>query len=271
MAVASPADRLLVAGLEDLRETFAELRGHVLVVGGLMARVWLHLRPLPDLPPRATADIDLGIDRHGLRLGTRQRVRPLLEARDYEQRPDETFRFEKRFDDGRTLLVDVFVAKGASREDPPLLEEGIATLAAPGLAYGIARGVHFVDTVFLDEDSTTELELPLPQLDAAFVMKAALTASGVRVRQDRRHRDRVDSVFLAAACLNDEQAVRDLRAARGKEPRSALSWLAENLHSPDSAVGQTIEQQLREEYDIPDGGEWAVDVAQRLLREVRGS
>jgi hypothetical protein len=47
----------------------------------------------------------------------------------------EGFRFRKRFGDGEALLVDVFVAKGASRQEPPVLEKGVVTLAAPGLTY----------------------------------------------------------------------------------------------------------------------------------------
>lgn len=265
----SPADRLLVAGLEDLRVVFEELRGHVLLVGGLMARVWLHLRPLEDLPPRATADIDLGIDRQGLRLGARPRVRPLLEDRDYRQRHDESFRFEKSFGEGETLPVDLFVPKGASRADPPILEDGITTLAAPGLAYGLARGPRFVDVAFVQGDRTAEVELPLPQLDAAFVMKGALAASGVRTRIDRRRRDRVDSVFLAAACASDDEAVAHLRRARTKEPRTALRWLEESLASVDSPVAEALEGHLREEYGIPQGDEWAVGVARRLRAAVR--
>ncbi|MGH3850089.1 MAG: hypothetical protein ACRDRT_10360, partial [Pseudonocardiaceae bacterium] len=129
-------------------------------MGGLMARLWLYLRPVEDIPPRATADVDLGIDRQGLRLtATTERVRPLLEAQQYSALPgDEGFRFRKRFGDGEALLVDVFVAKGASREEPPLLEKGVVTLAAPGLTYALARHPYFVDVEFVDEDTKTALE-----------------------------------------------------------------------------------------------------------------
>lgn len=137
IGVTGPADRLLATGLNDLRPVLEGLRGHVLVVGGLMAGVWLHLRPVGDIPARATADIDLGIDRRGLRLTADSvRVQPLLEDREYTPLGgDDGFRFRKEFGPGETLLVDVFIAKGASRARPPLLERGLATLAAPGLTY----------------------------------------------------------------------------------------------------------------------------------------
>jgi hypothetical protein len=55
-----------------------------------------------------------------------------------------------------------------------VLEKGVVTLAAPGLTYAIARRPYFVDVEFVAEDTTTALELPLPTLDAAFVLKGAL-------------------------------------------------------------------------------------------------
>ncbi len=168
ISVSGPADRLLAAGLDDLRPVLADLRGHVLVVGGLMARAWLYLRPVDDILPRATTDIDLGIDRKGLRLTADSvRVRPLLEDRQYTSLGGEDgFRFQKEFGPGKTLGVDVFVAKGASRREPPVLERGLATLAAPGLTYALARGPYFVDVELVDGPVITVVELPLPTLDA---------------------------------------------------------------------------------------------------------
>lgn len=168
-----PADRLLVAGLLDLKSILDELRGNVLIIGGLMASMWLHLRPIEGISPRATADMDLGIDRRGLGLtATSERVRPLLEAQSYEPLPgDEGFRFRKSFGAGEALLVDLFVAKGTSRQEPPMLEKNLMTLAAPGLAYALSRGPYVVDVAFVDGATTTALELPLPRLDAAFVLK----------------------------------------------------------------------------------------------------
>jgi hypothetical protein len=266
IAVSGPADRLLAAGLDDLRATFAELRGNVVLVGGLMARAWLHLRPVEDLAPRATADIDLGINRQGLRLeATSERVRPLLEAQDYHPLPgEEGFRFQKHFGDGKTLLVDVFVAKGASRREPPILERGITTLAAPGLAYAISRGPVFVEASFVDGDRTTEIELPLPTLDAAFVLKGALAASCLRTRPDRVDRDRVDAVMLAAACLADDPALSALASAQAREPRAALAWLRDKLRPNEPAVAATLERHLREQYGISGGDAWAIGVAERV-------
>lgn len=261
-----PADRLLAAGLADLRPVLQALRGNVIVVGGLMARAWLHLRPVEDIPPRATADIDLGVDRKGLGLtSSNERIRPLLEARDYRSEGgEEGFRFRKEFGDGEALMVDVFVAKGASREEPPVLEKGVVTLAAPGLAYALRRGPHFVEWLFVDGDVTTSVELPLPTLDAAFVLKAALVASGVRTRPDRRNRDRVDALMLAAACVSDEEAVAALRAATGKEARQAITWLQTKVSDPRSAVARTLEEYLDEQHGLPRGGEWAVGVSKRF-------
>jgi hypothetical protein len=253
-------------GLQDLEPTLQELKGHVLLVGGLMARSWLHLRPVEGLPPRATADIDLGVDRQGLRLtAASTRIQTLLAQSDYHpQAGEETFRFEKQLGDGRTLMVDVLVPKGASREDPPILEKGIATLAAPGLAYAISRRPYFVNARFIDDDSEVQIELPLPALDAAFVLKGALVASGVRSRPDRRFRDRVDGVMLAAACLEDGAALAALQRARGREARKALEWLVGSLDSPTSAVAAAIESHFGAEYSIPGGAEWAVGVGERM-------
>jgi hypothetical protein len=134
----------------------------------------------------------------GLRLtASTERVRPLLEEHNYTPLPgDEGFRFQKSFGDGQTLLVDLFIAKGASRQEPPVLEKGVVTLAAPGLVYALARRPYFVSLAFADGDAITDVELPLPTLDAAFVLKAALAESGVRMRPDRRARYRVDAVML---------------------------------------------------------------------------
>jgi hypothetical protein len=270
LTVAGPADRLLVAGLNDLRSTFVELQGHVMLVGGLMARSWLLLRPIEDIPPRATADIDLGIDRRGLGLtANTERVGPLLRAQEYRPLPgDEGFRFEKKFGDA-SLLVDVFVAKGASREEPPILEKGITTLAAPGLAYALSRGPIFVDATFVDGDQAIEIELPLPTLDAAFVLKGALASSGVRTRPDRVDRDRIDAVMLAAACSTDEQVIAALAAAPQREATKALAWLDEKVAEPRSPVARTLERHMREQFGIVGGDKWAVGVSRHLLSSVR--
>lgn len=231
-----------------------------------MARAWLHLRPL-DVPARATADIDLGIDRKGLGLtSSTEKVRPLLEARDYvPYGGDEGFRFGKEMAPGEVLVVDLFVAKGASRSEPPVLEKGVETLAAPGLTYAIERGPYFVEAMLHDGTTRVEVELPLPTLDAAFVLKAALAHDGVRTRADRQSRDRVDAVMLAAACVADRKAVRALSSATGKEAKRAVGWLRDKLASPSSAVARTVERHMLEEHGTPGGGEWAVQVAAQLM------
>ena len=235
-----------------------------------MARVWLHIRPVEEIPPRATADVDLGVDRRGLGLtSSTARVRPLLEDRGYESRGgDEGFRFEKSLGDGATMIVDVFVAKGASREEPPLLEKGVVTLAAPGLTYALDRGPYFVDIDFVDRESTTTVELPLPTLDAAFVLKGALAASGVRMRPDRRERDRVDAVMLAAACASDPHAVAALRSTSNKEARRAIEWLQTSVASPASAVARTLGSYLSDEHGLDGGNEWTAGIAERLASAV---
>jgi len=199
--------------------------------------MWLLLRPLEGLVPRATADVDLGIDRKGLGLTARsERVRPLLVARGYQPLPgDEGFRFEKRFGANETLLVDLFVAKGASRDEPPILERDLTTLAAPGLSYALERDTVFVEVGFVDAERTMRIELPLPTLDAAFVLKGALAASGLRTRPDRVDRDRIDAV-LAAACLHDEAALGALAAAAASEAKKSLGC-AERASGSDPAGG----------------------------------
>ncbi len=132
IGISGEADRLVADGLEELRPVFEKLRGGFLVVGGPMTRVWLHLRPI-GIPPRATADVDLGIDRLALRLvGNRRLIAPLLRETGFEPRPgDERFRFVKEIE-GRALPVDFGIAPGRSRKEPPLPGRGIATIAIPG-------------------------------------------------------------------------------------------------------------------------------------------
>jgi hypothetical protein len=145
----------------------------------------------------------------------------------------------------------------------------VATLAAPGLTYAFARHPYFVDVEFVDGDTTTALELPLPTLDAAFVLKGALVESGVRTRADRRRRDRVDAIMLAAACLSDGEALQALRQAQNKEARDALRWLAERVTHAESPVAETIGDYLYAEHDLPGGSDWAVEIAAALISATR--
>ena len=231
-----------------------------------MARVWLHLRPVEDIPPRATADVDLGIDRQGLRLSVSDElVKPLLERLDYVPQPgEEGFRFRKTFGEGEALVVDVFIPKGQSREEPPMLEKDVETLAAPGLAYAMKRGHRLVVVEFVDGDQVTEVELPMPTLDAAFVLKGALAASGVRGLRERRERDRVDSVMLAAACLEDAEAMAALREASNKEAKRAIAWIVRELADEDAAVPLTLGKYLETQFSVPGGAAWSVGIGQRF-------
>ncbi len=272
IAVAGDADRVLAAALADLGPVLAELRGSVLVLGGLMQRIWLELRPVDGISPRATADIDLGIDRKRLQLtATSERVGPLLTERDYTPLAGEdSFRFEKQLEHG-SMLVDLFVAKGASRDEPPILEKGIETLAAPGLAYALTRPTVVVELELVDGPASTVVEVPLPSLDAAFVLKAALVASGVRLRPARRESDTVDAVMLAAVCASDSAAVQALaEGSRRSEVKRALAFLREGLDRADRAAARRVIDYLQRERGIASeiAGEWVVQVAARLASMV---
>lgn len=218
IAVASAADRVLVAGLREVAGLLEELGDSYLVVGGLMSKAWLHARPI-GIDPRATADLDLGIDKQSLGLfGERQIIGPALRELEFERKAgDEEFRFSKPLKEGE-FIVDLVVPSGSSREDPPLLEAGMLSIAAPGLAYAISRGpvkftLTFQDAKRSDDDAFV---LNLPALDAAFVAKAALVQRGIRMRSDRRQRDTVDAISLAAACLEDDAAIEHLAPTGSK-------------------------------------------------------
>lgn len=265
IAVTGPADRLVVATLQDLRPLFERHRGHVLILGGLMTRLWLHLRPLEGIGPRATADVDIGVDKRGLKLtANSEKLAPLLRELKYEPGAyGEPFRFSKTMENGAEALVDLVVAKGASRHEPPLLEKGISTVAAPGLAYAVSRGPRYATVEFVDGVATAVFELPLPTLDAALVLKGALVASDVRMQADRKERDTVDTVLLAAAAADDREAMVALSAGRAKssEARRATEWLVRELGSPTGAAARRMATYLRREQGIGEGGEWAAGVA----------
>jgi len=271
LAIDGDADRVVAAALSDLDPVLSQLQGRVLLVGGLMQRIWLHLRPVTGIAPRATADVDLGIDKKGLRLtADSQRIGPLLEERGYEARPGEDgFRFEKRLQHG-SILVDLLIAKGASRSEPPILEKGIETIAAPGLAYALSRPSVLVEVTFADGDDLTVVELPMPTLDAAFVLKAALV--GVRRRPDRLERDTVDALMLAGACASDADAVEALSEARSKskEVRRSLALLDNGFDSPERAQARRVIGYLKRERGIESGyaGDWVVGVARSLSTKV---
>ena len=271
IGVTGPADRQLVAGLREIEPVLAELRPAVLLIGGLMARLWLHAVPL-DMPARPTSDIDLGIDKRALRLsGDRRVVGPLLESRGFEPGSfGEEFRYSKEVPGLEDpILVDVVMPPGESREDPPVLEPGLTTVAAPGLAYAVKRGAVVATGRFVDGQSIFAFDLPIPVLDAAFVLKAALVASGVRRRPDRVRSDSVDAVMLAAACLRRPSAIDALREQSGRtDVRKSLNWLRESFRSRDAIGSRRIEAHFeREGYGLG-AGEWAHHVAVELSGRV---
>jgi hypothetical protein len=243
-------------------------RGAV-VIGGFATRLWLIARPI-DVPARVTADVDLGIDKHELRLySDRLRVRPLLEEHGFANAPsDEALRFTKVVGPRRErFVVDLLAAKGQSRADPPVIEPGLSSVAAPGLAYALRRGPVEVEIIFGGDDAGVPVQLI--RLDAAFVMKAALCAEGIRQRPDRRRSDTIDAMLLAAACLEDEQAKGSLATNRGKgEVRVALRWLEERFKTSRTKEARRVAEYL-DEVGRTDGGEWAADRAARLVAHCR--
>ncbi len=262
VAVEGGADRVLASALSELDSVFDEIRGHVLVVGGVMARLWLHLRPLGDFEPRATTDVDIGIDKLGLRLtATSRRIVPLLEGIGYGPMDvEETFRFEKKHEAG-LAIVDLLVAKGTSRDMPPVLEKGVTTLAAPGLLYALGQGAVDVRVTFADGGEATVAQVPLPTLDAAFVLKGALAASGVRRRPDRVARDTVDALMLTVACARDDQALGALAQNRSNsEVRRAIDWVQSSFLDPRAVAARRVGAHLAGD-GFPDGEQWAVDAA----------
>lgn len=273
IGVAGPADRLVAAGLHQLKPVLEKLGPSVLIIGGLMVRIWLHERPL-GLPARATPDIDLGVDRQRLRLtGDTRVVGPLLESRGFESGyGGEPFRYSKEIEGLGEMIVDVVVAPGASRNTPPLLEGNVETVAAPGLAYALLRGPLLFETRFVDGQQAVSSSLHLPRLDAAFVLKAALAESGVRTRPDRVITDSVDAIMLAAACLTDPPSLQALRDYRGRsDVRKALRWVDEAFRSNTAVGSRRAERHFEDEGAGTGAGEWAHRVAVSLAEAITES
>jgi hypothetical protein len=214
LSVDRPVDRVLLAGLPHLQPVIEEIADGVLLIGGLATAAWLASSPL-ELPLRPTGDIDLGIDRVALGLtGRARRIVPLLERHDFSRRVgDEPFRFRRRTGAG-DFLVDLLLPKGASRARPPLIEAGLDSVAAPGLAYAIARGPERLDLRLSEAERVHRFELPIASLDAMLVMKATLVADGARTEVGRRVVDTADAVMLAAAVSRDTVSLRALAANR---------------------------------------------------------
>lgn len=263
IGVTGPADRLLVAGLREIGPILEELAPAVLVVGGLMGRLWLHAVPI-DMPVRPTADIDLGIDRRRLQLAADSRVvGPLLDRLDFKGGyAGEPFRYSKLVDGVGEVLLDIVVPPGASRQQPPLVERGLESVAAPGLAYAVLRGSIAAHASFVDAGRSFDFQLPIPTLDAALVLKAALVESGVRTRPDRVRSDSVDAVMLAAACLRRPDALRALRDHRRRsDVRKSVRWLAHAFRSPTAVGSRRVETHFVGDGYGPGGGRWAAEVA----------
>jgi hypothetical protein len=217
---------------------------------------------------RQTPDVDLGIDRRELGLSsTNSRIRPMLEAAEFEPGyGGEEFRFAKKVGPNQqTFVVDFLLAAGASRADPPILERGIRSLAAPGLAYALFRGPTEIDIRF----ATDLFRLPLVSLDSAFVMKAALVQSGARQRPDRRTTDTADAAMLTAACAEDADAVEALKTHRRRSDVKTAGRFLDKLARPAGAEARRVERHFAEN-GLDRGAEWAAAAARRL-RESLGS
>jgi hypothetical protein len=266
LSVDRPADRVLLAGLPHLVPVIEEISDGVLLIGGLATTAWV-ASSLMELPLRATRDVDLGIDRVALGLtGSTRRIGPLLERHEFERRAgDEPFRFRRTTDVG-DFLVDLLLPKGASRAQPPMIEAGIDTVAAPGLAYAIARGPERLDLRLSERGRVHRFELPIAALDAMLVMKATLVADGARTQLDRRVVDTADAIMLAAALSHDAASLQALARNRTRgEPRRALRWLHEHFSDERSAEARRVESHFERERRGPGGAAWAVEAVAAFL------
>jgi hypothetical protein len=264
--VSSPADHVLFDGLPVLQPVLDQLGPHALLIGGLVTAAWLDARPI-GLPVRATRDIDLGIDRVGLGIRRGQApIAPLLRAQQFAPGFNgEDFRFSHDTERG-PLVVDLLVAAGASRARPPIVEQGLPSLAAPGLAYAIRRGPVPLTVVLRRGDVSRSFAMHAVTLDAAFVMKATLVVSGVRTEPDKRITDTADAVMLAAACARDPAAMRALAGQRANgEAKKAIAWIQDRFSSPTSAEARRVSR-----HTLSDAGAaWAVDAAAAFTRALR--
>lgn len=119
--------------------------------------------------------------------------------------------------------------------------------------------------VVLNGEQRIEIAMHTVALDAAFDMKAALVAGGLRARADRRITDTTDAVLLAAAAVHPADAVQALHVHRRHgEVKVALRWLAKSFDSPRSAMPR----RLADHFADPAAAEWAVDAAAALSAAV---
>jgi hypothetical protein len=264
--VTGPADRLLFEGLPHLQPVIDNLGDGVMLIGGLAATAWIGASDI-GLPLRATRDVDLGIDRRGLRLTASQsKVVPLLRDSGFESMGgDASFRFVKETPAG-DFIVDLLVAPGSSRANPPILEQGLTTFPAPGLAYAILRRPKPLSLIVAHGETEREFKLPIVSLDSGFVMKAVLTASR-RLRPDRRITDTADAVMLAAACVSDQESLLALREhRRRKDVREATRWMTSAFETETTAAARRIERHFEAEFGQAGGAAWAVDISGRFKR-----
>jgi hypothetical protein len=263
-----PADRLLFEGLPHLQPVIDELGDGAMLIGGLAATAWVGASEI-GLPMRPTRDVDLGIDRRGLRLtASRSRVVPLLRDGGFESMGgDASFRFVKDTPAGE-FIVDLLVAPGSSRADPPILEKGLTTFPAPGLAYAILRRPNSLSLTVAHNGTERRFKLPIVSLDSAFVMKAVLTASR-RLRPDRRITDTADAVMLAAACASDESGIAALRQhRRRKNVREATRWMTNSFETETTAAARRVERHFEAEFGQTGGAAWAVETSRRFKQLV---
>jgi hypothetical protein len=266
--VSGPADRLMFEGLPHLQPVIDELGDSAMLIGGLAATAWIGASDI-GLPMRATRDVDLGIDRRGLRLtANRRKVVPLLRDSGFESiGGDASFRFVKETSAGE-FIVDLLVAPGSSRAHPPILERGLTTFPAPGLAYAILRRPKPLNLTVTHGRTERRFKLPIVTLDSAFVMKAVLTSSH-RLRPDRRITDTADAVMLAAACTRDKDGLAALRKhRRRKDVREAIRWMTTSFATEATAAARRVEQHFEAELSQSGGSAWAVAVSQRFERSV---
>lgn len=266
--VTSPADRLLFEGLPHLQPVLESLGSGAMLIGGLAATAWIGASDV-DLPMRATRDVDLGIDRRGLRLtASRSKVVPLLRKAGFESMGgNASFRFVKEMPAGE-FIVDLLVAPGSSRSDPPVLEEGLTSLPAPGLAYAILRRPQMLALTIAHEGKERQFDLPIVSLDSAFVMKAVLTASR-RLRPDRRITDTADAVMLAAACAKDKEAITALgQHHRRKDVREATRWVTSSFETTTTAAARRVERHVQAELNQPGRAAWAVEVSRQFTKSI---
>jgi hypothetical protein len=259
-----PADRLMFEGLPHLQPVIDQLGGGAMLIGGLAATAWIGASDIGP-PMRATRDVDLGIDRRGLRLtASRRRVAPLLETNGFQSLGgNASFRFAKKTPAGE-FIIDLLVAPGSSRADPPILEADLTTFPAPGLAYAILRRPKSLRLTITHEGTARRFELPIVSLDSAFVMKAVLTASR-RLRPDRRITDTADAVMLAAACIRDEEGIAALRQhRRRKDVREATRWMTTAFDVKTTAAARRVGRHFEAELGHQGGAAWAVDTSRRF-------